>query len=122
MCLAGRCNRLLQPLLKLLRDACLSVFAGSNCTGGLGGGATGGSQAPRQTGSLATHTEDHAITRIKNIRMIELGQYRIKPWYFSPYPEVDQQYKITFCEYLNLIFFVQWKTFTGHLSPLYLRH
>ena len=43
---------------------------------------------PRQTGSLAAHTDEHAITRIKNINMIELGQYRIKPWYFSPYPEV----------------------------------
>ncbi|XP_076045584.1 histone acetyltransferase Tip60 isoform X3 [Oratosquilla oratoria] len=47
-----------------------------------------GQQAvPRQTGSLATHTDDHAITRIKNIRMIEIGRYRIKPWYFAPYPQ-----------------------------------
>lgn len=44
---------------------------------------------PRQTGSLATHSEDHAITRIKNMKMIELGKYRIKPWYFSPYPQVN---------------------------------
>lgn len=30
---------------------------------------------------------DLTIRRMKNIEMIELGRYRIKPWYFSPYPE-----------------------------------
>ncbi|ROT85943.1 putative histone acetyltransferase Tip60 isoform X1 [Penaeus vannamei] len=52
---------------------------------------------PRQTGSLATHSDDHAITRIKNMRMIELGKYRIKPWYFSPYP---QEYTNLDCIYI----------------------
>ncbi|KAK8732540.1 hypothetical protein OTU49_006811, partial [Cherax quadricarinatus] len=48
---------------------------------------------PRQTGSLATHSDDHAITRIKNMKMIELGKYRIKPWYFSPYPQQKCPFK-----------------------------
>ncbi|MCL4120819.1 UNVERIFIED_CONTAM: hypothetical protein GTU68_056996 [Idotea baltica] len=56
---------------------------------------------PRQTGSLAAHTDEHAITRIKNIKMIELGKYRIKPWYFSPYPEeithLDCNYICEYC-------------------------
>ena len=42
---------------------------------------------PRQSGSLVTHHDD-VVTRMKNIQMIELGRHRIKPWYFSPYPQV----------------------------------
>ncbi|WAR19113.1 LOW QUALITY PROTEIN: ARI4B-like protein [Mya arenaria] len=42
--------------------------------------------APRQTGSMVAHHDD-AITRMKNIELIELGRFRIKPWYFSPYPQ-----------------------------------
>ncbi len=42
---------------------------------------------PRQTGSMVSHHDD-IVTRMKNIEMIELGIYRIKPWYFSPYPQV----------------------------------
>ena len=40
------------------------------------------------TGSLAAPgTGDDIITRMKNIELIELGRHRIKPWYFSPYPQ-----------------------------------
>lgn len=43
---------------------------------------------PRMTGSLAAPgTGDDIITRMKNIELIELGRHRIKPWYFSPYPQ-----------------------------------
>ena len=42
---------------------------------------------PRQTGSMIAHHDD-IVTRMKNIDMIELGKHRIKPWYFSPYPQV----------------------------------
>jgi hypothetical protein len=34
------------------------------------------------------HSGVHSITRVKNIDLIHLGRYFIKPWYFSPYPEV----------------------------------
>ena len=34
------------------------------------------------------HSGTHSITRVKNIELIHLGKYFIKPWYFSPYPEV----------------------------------
>lgn len=43
---------------------------------------------PRQSGSLVTHHDD-VVTRMKNVQMIELGRHRIKPWYFSPYPQVN---------------------------------
>ena len=43
---------------------------------------------PRTTGSLAAPgANDDIITRMKNIELIELGKHRIKPWYFSPYPQ-----------------------------------
>ncbi|KER28261.1 hypothetical protein T265_04863 [Opisthorchis viverrini] len=50
-----------------------------------GGGTTG---KPRQTGSMvSSHHEQDTITRIRNLEWIELGRYRMKPWYFSPYPQ-----------------------------------
>ena len=43
---------------------------------------------PRQTGSLSVPGQhDDIVTRMKNIELIELGRHRIKPWYFSPYPQ-----------------------------------
>lgn len=43
---------------------------------------------PRQTGSMiSSHHEQDTITRIRNIEWIQIGRYKIKPWYFSPYPE-----------------------------------
>ena len=43
---------------------------------------------PRTTGSLAAPgAHDDIVTRMKNIELIELGKHRIKPWYFSPYPQ-----------------------------------
>lgn len=35
------------------------------------------------------HSGAHSVTKVKNINMIHLGRYFIKPWYFSPYPEVN---------------------------------
>ena len=35
------------------------------------------------------HSGVNSITKVKNIDLIHLGRYFIKPWYFSPYPEVS---------------------------------
>ena len=43
---------------------------------------------PRTTGSLVSHCHDDVVRRMKNIDLIELGRHRIRPWYFSPYPQV----------------------------------
>ncbi|TRY89745.1 hypothetical protein DNTS_027620 [Danionella cerebrum] len=44
--------------------------------------------APRMTGSLVSdRSHDDIVTRMKNIACIELGRHRLKPWYFSPYPQ-----------------------------------
>jgi len=67
-----------------------------------GEGVEGGERsAPRQTGSLAAPgSHDDAITRMKNVEMIELGRHRIKPWYFSPYPqELTSADCIFICEF-----------------------
>jgi histone acetyltransferase HTATIP len=60
--------------------------------------------APPQTGSMRTgslsHHSDDIVTRIKNIEMIELGRFRIKPWYFAPYPlELTKEPVIYLCEF-----------------------
>jgi len=44
-------------------------------------------KAPRMSGSLCTAMPDDIIARIRNFEWLELGKYRMKPWYFSPYPE-----------------------------------
>ena len=37
---------------------------------------------------------------MKNVNMIELGRFRIKPWYFSPYPqELTLEPVIYICEF-----------------------
>ena len=56
---------------------------------------------PRMTGSLAAPGQtDDIITRMKNIELIELGRHRIKPWYFSPYPqELVKEPCIYICEF-----------------------
>ena len=61
-------------------------------------------RAPPVTGSMSrafnVHGHDDVVTRMKNIEMIELGRYRIKPWYFSPYPqELVSQPVIYLCEF-----------------------
>lgn len=47
-----------------------------------------------------SHASDDVVTRMKNIEMIELGRHRIKPWYFSPYPqELTSESVIYLCEF-----------------------
>lgn len=57
-------------------------------------------KTPRQSGSMVTHHDD-VVTRMKNVQLIELGKHRIKPWYFSPYPQelctLDCIYICEFC-------------------------
>jgi len=82
--------------------------------------ATAGA-GPRQSGSLVTHHDD-VITRMKNIQMIELGRHRIKPWYFSPYPqELVHQSCIFICEFC-LKYRKSEKCLERHLVKCNLRH
>jgi hypothetical protein len=56
---------------------------------------------------MVAHHDD-IVTRMKNVEMIELGRHRIRPWYFSPYPQVltepykGVQQKVLSCICLHL--------------------
>jgi len=85
-------------------------------------GGSGSVVAPRQTGSMAANHPDLLTTRIKNIEMIELGKHRIKPWYFSPYPqELVSLPCIHLCEYC-LKFVKSRKCLQRHLTKCLLKH
>lgn len=85
-------------------------------------GGSGSVIAPRTSGSLAVNHPDDLITRIKNIEMIELGRHRIKPWYFSPYPqELVSLPCIFLCEYC-LKCVKSRRCLCRHLTKCNLRH
>ncbi|XP_046750169.1 histone acetyltransferase Tip60 [Diprion similis] len=77
---------------------------------------------PRSTGSLVAHHHDDVVTRMKNIELIELGRHRIKPWYFSPYPqEMVSLQCIYICEFC-LKYRKSRKCLERHLAKCNLRH
>ncbi|CAL1540343.1 unnamed protein product [Lymnaea stagnalis] len=82
--------------------------------------------APRQTGSMVAHHDD-IITRMKNINLIEFGRWRIKPWYFSPYPQVMVSRELTslpilyICEYC-LKYLKSAKCLERHLAKCLYKH
>ncbi|XP_075233062.1 histone acetyltransferase Tip60 [Lycorma delicatula] len=76
---------------------------------------------PRLTGSMVTHSND-VVTRMKNVEMIELGVNRIRPWYFSPYPqELVNLPCIYICEFC-LKYRKSRKCLERHLTKCNLRH
>ncbi|XP_014675659.1 PREDICTED: histone acetyltransferase KAT5-like isoform X3 [Priapulus caudatus] len=77
---------------------------------------------PRQTGSMSTHHPDDVVTRMKNITMIELGKYRLKPWYFSPYPQEMTNIPVVYlCEFC-LKYVKSSKCLERHLVKCPLKH
>ncbi|KAH7729459.1 histone acetyltransferase [Aphelenchoides avenae] len=71
--------------------------------------------------SMVGHSED-AMTRIRNVEMIELGRYRIQPWYFSPYPkELTSLPCIFLCEFC-LKFFASRTKLKRHVQKCNLMH
>lgn len=76
---------------------------------------------PRQTGSMVSHHDD-VVTRMKNIEKIELGRYRISPWYFSPYPiELTKLPVIYICEFC-LKYVKSEVCLSNHLRKCHYRH
>eukprot|EP00039_Didymoeca_costata_P001356 m.51791 g.51791 ORF g.51791 m.51791 type:complete len:436 (-) comp10753_c0_seq2:1511-2818(-) len=80
-------------------------------------------KARQSTGSLRREgSHDDVVTRMKNIEEIELGQHRIKPWYFSPYPEcITTQTVIYLCEFC-LKYNRSFTAFKNHSRKCTLRH
>ncbi|CDW56663.1 histone acetyltransferase KAT5 [Trichuris trichiura] len=75
------------------------------------------SPIPGGNGSLRRVNNDDKVTRVRNIEEVELGRYRIRPWYFSPYPEdftlLPRVYLCEFClKYLRSD-----TTLRNHLYP-----
>ena len=59
---------------------------------------------------------------MKNIDMIELGRYRIRPWYFSPYPqELTTEPVVYICEFC-LKYLKSVKCLERHKSKCTLNH
>ncbi|XP_018900802.1 histone acetyltransferase Tip60 isoform X2 [Bemisia tabaci] len=82
---------------------------------------TANSLSPRITGSMVPHHDD-VVTRMKNVEMIELGRHRIRPWYFSPYPqELVNLPCIYICEYC-LKYRKSRKCLERHLTKCNLKH
>ncbi|XP_025104296.1 histone acetyltransferase KAT5-like [Pomacea canaliculata] len=80
-----------------------------------------GGLMPRQTGSMVAHHDD-VVTRMKNIELIEIGKWRIRPWYFSPYPQVLTSNAILYlCEYC-LKYVKSSKCLERHLAKCLHRH
>uniref|UniRef100_A0A6I8RYA8 Histone acetyltransferase KAT5 n=1 Tax=Xenopus tropicalis TaxID=8364 RepID=A0A6I8RYA8_XENTR len=79
--------------------------------------------APRMTGSLVSdRSHDDIITRMKNIECIELGRHRLKPWYFSPYPQELTVLPVLYlCEFC-LKYVKSLKCLQRHLTKCNLRH
>ncbi|KAL3042980.1 histone acetyltransferase KAT5 isoform X1 [Trematomus bernacchii] len=79
--------------------------------------------APRMTGSLVSdRSHDDIVTRMKNIECIELGRHRLKPWYFSPYPQELTTLPILYlCEFC-LKYLKSLKCLQRHLTKCHLRH
>lgn len=94
----------------------------NSLTPNVSAGGSGAVVAPRTSGSLTVHHHDDIITRIKNIDMIELGRHRIKPWYFSPYPqELVSLSCIYLCEFC-LKYMKSRKCLQRHAVKCSLRH
>ncbi|KAM3824979.1 histone acetyltransferase KAT5 isoform 3-T3 [Vipera latastei] len=79
--------------------------------------------APRMTGSLVSdRSHDDIVTRMKNIECIELGRHRLKPWYFSPYPQELTALPVVYlCEFC-LKYVKSLKCLQRHLMKCDLRH
>eukprot|EP01091_Cochliopodium_minus_P000194 TRINITY_DN10217_c0_g1_i1.p1 TRINITY_DN10217_c0_g1~~TRINITY_DN10217_c0_g1_i1.p1 ORF type:complete len:432 (-),score=71.05 TRINITY_DN10217_c0_g1_i1:56-1282(-) len=77
-----------------------------------------------QSNNNNNNTSEHfdEVTRVKNIKTIEMGRYEIDTWYFSPYPEefanVEKLYICEFC----LKYMKKKKTLDRHKTKCTLKH
>ncbi|GMS95885.1 hypothetical protein PENTCL1PPCAC_18060, partial [Pristionchus entomophagus] len=84
---------------------------------------TAETSAPRTSGSMCKvgHSED-ALTRIRNIELIELGRHRIQPWYFSPYPQQLTKLPVIYiCEFC-LKYLKSPTCLKRHMTKCHLKH
>ncbi|KAJ2617141.1 Histone acetyltransferase [Coemansia sp. RSA 1365] len=74
----------------------------------------------RTGGSMAQSTSE--VARMKNLNVIEMGQYQVEPWYFSPYPlEYAHTPILYICEFC-LCFYANKTQYTRHRAKCTLQH
>ncbi|KAJ2630361.1 Histone acetyltransferase [Coemansia sp. RSA 1290] len=74
----------------------------------------------RTSGSMTQSTSE--VARMKNLILIEMGQFRIEPWYFSPYPQEFAYTPVLFiCEFC-LCFYANKMQYTRHRTKCALQH
>ncbi|KAJ2701216.1 Histone acetyltransferase [Coemansia spiralis] len=74
----------------------------------------------RTGGSMTQSTSE--IARMKNLIIIEMGQFQVEPWYFSPYP-IEMAYTpvLYICEFC-LCFYANRTQYVRHRSKCTLQH
>ncbi|KAJ2751241.1 Histone acetyltransferase [Coemansia aciculifera] len=74
----------------------------------------------RTQGSMTQSTSE--VARMKNLNVIEMGQYQVEPWYFSPYP-LEYAYTPTLyiCEFC-LCFYANRTQYGRHRTKCSLQH
>jgi histone acetyltransferase MYST1 len=83
--------------------------------------STSSTASASASSSSSTHEEHEELTKVKNIQQIQLGDYEIDAWYFSPFPDEYNKEKLFFCEYC-LKYMGKLITLTHHLRKCDLRH
>ncbi|KAJ1720101.1 Histone acetyltransferase, partial [Coemansia biformis] len=74
----------------------------------------------RTGGSMTQSTSE--IARMKNLIIIEMGQFQVEPWYFSPYPiEFAYTPVLYICEFC-LCFYANKTQYARHRSKCMLQH
>ncbi|KAI9502465.1 histone acetyltransferase ESA1 [Coemansia spiralis] len=74
----------------------------------------------RTQGSMTQSTSE--VARMKNLNIIEMGQFQVEPWYFSPYP-LEYAYTpiLYICEFC-LCYYDNKTQYTRHRSKCTLQH
>ena len=66
----------------------------------------------------ALEKEHEASTKVKNIKVIEIGRYEVDTWYFSPYPDAfAMQSRLYICPY-SLKYFKRRDSYVRHLTAV----
>ena len=69
-----------------------------------------------ETYDEALEKEHEESTKVKNIKVIEIGRFEVDAWYFSPYPDAfGQQERLYICPY-SLKYFKKRSSYARHLS------
>ncbi|KAJ1891438.1 Histone acetyltransferase [Kickxella alabastrina] len=74
----------------------------------------------RTHGSMTQSTSE--VARMKNLNVIEMGQFQVEPWYFSPYP-VEYSYTpiLYICEFC-LCYYANHTQYARHRTKCTLQH